>query len=361
MIFASPAAASGLASDCHGRVHLVAAHGGDHVGDLLQRTQRHGFQIEPLRLRDAPDHVMEGGPVLRDAETMPAELVHRCQPGREGLRGHQDGGEVEPLLFMQGAADHLQFALACQREEAAGQRGDADIDIPRHGCGGDGLGGFEEAELHIHALGREIAAGLRQIQWCWGQRVQQPQANRCAGPCRPRCRRQRQTQPQTLPTGDCRHVKPPLATAPSWHEAGRRARRERRPDFGRVQCGYRGLLRRGFYGARVIDAAGFCHRVCRTGQFQQSGDEGAGAPQPRLAADIHWPVRRRAHGPQQGGQPARELIRGGWLEIHDRHQHLGLAGAARSCFQAQAGGAIRARIERAALDHPDAAQQIKLE
>jgi len=68
------------------------------------------------------------------------------------------------LLLVKRAADDFQGALFRQVEEAAGQRGDADVDIAGYRRRGDRLGGFEEAEGQVDALVAEVAPFLRDVE-----------------------------------------------------------------------------------------------------------------------------------------------------------------------------------------------------
>ena len=132
-------------------------------------------------LGDAADHVVEGRAILGDGEAVARQFVRRRQAGVEGLVRNQDGGAFVAVFLMHRAADHLQHALLCQVEEAAGQRGDADIDVAGHGRRGDRLRGFEEAEREVDALVAEIAAFLRDVERRGRQRMQQAQAERFGG------------------------------------------------------------------------------------------------------------------------------------------------------------------------------------
>ena len=107
---------------------------------------------------------------------MPAQFVHAGQAGVERLVGRQDSGAFVALLLVQAAADDFQRAFLGEVEEPTGQRCHADIDIARHGGGGDGLRGVEEAEGQVDAFVAEIAALLRHVERRGGQGVQQPQA-----------------------------------------------------------------------------------------------------------------------------------------------------------------------------------------
>ena len=156
MMCACPDAASGFAIEA---MAIVAStwslrDRGDHVGDLLHRPQRHARDVEVLGLGDAAQHVVERRAVLRDGEAVAGEFRGRGQAGGVGLLRHQDGGALIAALLVQPAADDLQRALLGQVEEAAGQRGDADIDIAGHGGRGDRLCGLEEAERQRRCLRR---------------------------------------------------------------------------------------------------------------------------------------------------------------------------------------------------------------
>ncbi len=219
----------------------LVAHRGHHVGDLLHRPQRHRFDVEASRLGDAAHHVVERRPILGDGEAMARQLVDAGQAVIEGLVGCQDGGPFVAFLLVQAAADDFQRALFGQVEEAAGQRGDADIDVARNRRGGDRLGGFEEAERQVDAFVAEIAALLRDVERRGRQGVQQPEPQRFVSLCdgaRPAVRPSRM-----IPRNSCQHGGGPVTSAARRMQVIQRSEPGsiRRGHAGGPACSFRGL------------------------------------------------------------------------------------------------------------------------
>ena len=114
---------------------------------------------------------------------MAGKFRGRGQAGGIGFLGDQDGRALVAALLVQPAADHLQRALLGEVEEAAGQRGDADIDVARYRGRGDRLRGLEEAECEVDALVTEVAAFLGDVERRGRERVEQAKTQRIGGVC----------------------------------------------------------------------------------------------------------------------------------------------------------------------------------